>query len=239
MRENDFKNWFILGLFIFLGLSLLGYLLGSSAIRIKDYERTVSVKGLAEKELPADIAIWPIQFTCADNDLAALYNQVEADTRRILDFLQSSGFGESEVTVSTPAIVDKLAQQYGGDARIGLRYTATQVVTVYSDKIDGVRATMKGLVELGKGGIVFSGTNYENKTEFLFTRLNGVKPAMIEEATRLAREVAEKFAKDSNSRLGKIKRASQGQFSIRDRDTNTPYIKMVRVVSTVEYYLSD
>jgi hypothetical protein len=102
-----------------------------------------------------------------------------------------------------------------------------------------VRNAMKGLAELGKQGIVFSGGNYESRTEYLFTRLNDIKPAMIEEATTKAREVAQKFAEDSGSRLGKIRRASQGQFSISDRDRNNPHIKKVRVVSTVEYYLSD
>ena len=98
---------------------------------------------------------------------------------------------------------------------------------------------MKKVVELVKEGIAISGQDYKNKTEFLFTDLNKIKPAMIEEATKNAREVARKFAKDSGSRLGKIKNASQGQFSINDRDTSTQYIKKVRVVSTIKYYLSD
>ena len=98
---------------------------------------------------------------------------------------------------------------------------------------------MGSLSELGKQGIVFTGGNYQSATEYIFTRLNEVKPEMIEEATRKAREVAEKFASDSNSALGKIKKASQGQFSISERDKNNPHIKKIRVVSTIEYYLSD
>ena len=88
-------------------------------------------------------------------------------------------------------------------------------------------------------GYGFTGDAYQNPVEYLFSRLNEVKPEMIEEATRNAREVASKFAEDSNSRLGKIRQASQGQFSIEPRDTNNPHIKKVRVVSTVEYYLAD
>ena len=98
---------------------------------------------------------------------------------------------------------------------------------------------MSRLSELGKQGIVFSGGGYQYQTEYIFTRLNEVKPEMIEEATRKAREVAEKFASDSQSKLGKIKKASQGQFSIVERDKNNPHIKKVRVESTVQYYLSD
>jgi len=239
MKNNSNATFIVLGVSIFLGLSVLGYLLGNSIVKFKEFERSVSVKGLYEKELPADIALWPIQFTRAGNDIAQLYADLERDTGQIAGFLKNNGFVDSEITVSPPAITDKLAQQYGDSSKIELRYTATQDVTVYTDKIDAVRATMKKLVELGKTGIVFTGGNYENKMEFIFTRLNDVKPEMIEEATRKAREVAEKFAKDSNSRLGKIKQASQGQFSITDRDRNTPYIKKIRVVSTVEYYLSD
>ena len=124
-------------------------------------------------------------------------------------------------------------------AQIAFRYTAATVVTVYSQRIDAVRRSMKEIVGLGKDGIALSGQNYENRTQFLFTGLNALKPEMIEEATKNARTVAEKFAKDSASSLGKIKTAQQGQFSISDRDSSTPYIKKVRVVSTVTYYLSD
>src|SRR5690606_40793648 len=122
---------------------------------------------------------------------------------------------------------------------VEFRYTASQVITVYSSSIDAVRAAMASLSELGRTGIVFNSDMYQYRPEYLFTGLNEVKPEMIEEATREARAVAEKFAEDSRSSLGKIKNASQGQFSISDRDTNNPHIKTVRVVSTVQYYLSD
>jgi len=238
MPENNKSASLILGVSIFLGLLALGYLLGNAAIRFKEYERSVTVKGLSEREVDADIVIWPIQFTAASNDLIGLYSAIEASTTRIRDFLEANGFTADEITVATPIITDKSAQQYG-DNKAEFRYAAVQTVTVYSTRIATARAVMTQLSGLGKQGIVFSGANYQARTEYLFTRLNEVKPAMIEEATRQAREVAEKFAADSQSRLGKIKRASQGQFSIADRDQNNPHIKKVRVVSTVEYYLSD
>lgn len=237
--ENSRFNSFILGIFIFLGLASLGYLLGSSAIKFKEYERTVTVKGLSEKEYAADVVIWPIQFTQASNDLEELYVSIESNTKKIKEFLEGRGIKADEVTVSSPSITDKSAQQYGNQSRAEFRYTAIQTVTVYSNDINTVRNVMNSLSELGKEGIVFTGSNYQSQTEYLFTRLNNVKPGMIEEATRKAREVAEKFASDSRSSLGKIRRASQGQFSITARDKNNPHIKKVRVVSTVEYYLSD
>jgi uncharacterized protein len=235
---NDSRSSFILGAFIFAGLSAMGWLIGSSAIRFREYERVVSVKGLSEREEPADVAVWPIHFTSANNDLTALYATMEGNAKQVSDFLVAAGFTPSEITAGAPAITDRLAQQYGNNERVQLRYIANQTVTVYSGKIDLVRTSQNNLVELGKKGIAFGGGEYQ-QTQYLFTKLNDVKPAMIEEATRKAREVAEKFASDSKSRLGKIKGANQGQFSVEDRDSNTPYVKKVRVVSTVDYYLSD
>lgn len=239
MLESSKVSALIVGGFLFLGLTSLGYLLGSSAIKFKEYERTVTVKGLSEREYKADIVIWPIQFTEAGNNLQELYGSLETSTEKIRTFLEKNGINPEEITFTTPSITDKSAQQYGNQPRAEFRYTAIQTVTVYSQTIESVRKVMGSLSALGKKGIVFSGGNYQSQTEYIFTRLNEVKPEMIEEATRKAREVAEKFALDSKSRLGKIRRASQGQFSINDRDKNNPHIKKVRVVSTVEYYLSD
>lgn len=239
MAENSKASALVLGVFIFLGLATLGYLLGNAAINFKEYERTVTVKGLSEREYEADIVIWPIEFTEASNNLGELYGSIERSTEKIRVFLEEAGISQEEITFSIPSITDKSAQQYGNQAKAEFRYTAMQTVTAYSKNIKSVRSVMGTLSELGKQGIVFSGGNYQSTTEYLFTRLNEAKPGMIEEATRKAREVAEKFASDSKSTLGKIRKASQGQFSINARDKNNPHIKKVRVVSTVEYYLSD
>ena len=239
MSETNKSSAFVLGAFIFLGLSVLGYLLANAAIRYKEFERSVTVKGLAEEEFPADIVIWPVQFTIANNDLAELYNAIERSTGEIRKYLQANGIAPSEITLSSPLITDKSAQSYGNAQQAEFRYSAVQVVTTYSRNIDLVQRVMAGLPQLGKQGIAFTGGNYETRPEYIFTRLNGIKPAMIEQATTKAREVALKFANDSKSKLGKIKRASQGQFSIAGRDKNNPHIKRIRVVSTVEYYLSD
>lgn len=236
--QNNYKiSAFTLGGFIFLGLAALGYLLSSAIIEFKQFDRSVTVKGLSEKALPADIVIWPIQFTSASNDLNQLYATLEVNTNKIKRHLNAHDISDAEITLASPAITDKSAQQYGNDLAPKFRYTALQTVTVYSKQIDQVRKVMSTLSELGKAGIVFIGNDYE--TEYLFTRLNEIKPSMIEEATTNARAVANKFATDSNSKLGKIKQASQGQFSISARDKNNPHIKNIRVVSTVEYYLSD
>lgn len=239
MSHQTKINVWVLGISLFLGLVLLGYQLGNALITFKQLDRSVTVKGLSEREYQADVVIWPIQFLEASNDLQALYKTVESNTGKIRDFLLSRGITAQEISFTAPTIVDKSAQQYGGGPRAEFRYTANQTVTVYSDKIEAVRQAMTALSELGKQGMVLSGENYQAQTEYLFTRLNDIKPEMIEEATQNAREVAEKFAADSDSDLGKIRSASQGQFSISARDNNTPHIKRIRVVSTVDYYLSD
>lgn len=239
MQQTGRFNALALGLSVFLGLAVLGYLLAHAAIQVKEYERTVTVKGLSEQEFMADVVIWPIQFSLASNDLQSLYQDVDSNTRKIIEFLTAQGISREDISLNTPAITDKSAQQYGNNDRAEFRYTGMQTVTVYSEDIKTVREVMNQLSELGKQGIALTGNNYQSQTEYLFTRLNEVKPQMIEEATRKAREVAEKFAADSNSTLGKIRKASQGQFSISPRDKNNPHIKKVRVVSTIEYYLSD
>jgi hypothetical protein len=239
MRESSGLSLLWLGLSIMLGLAGLGWLLGKAAIDVKEYERTVTAKGLSEREYPADEVIWPISFSVAGNDLTAVYEELDQTSKRVRDFLTATGLKDEEITLATPMLTDKLAQAWGDGQGAEYRYVASRTVTVYSNKVNEVRAAMGKLVELGKQGIAFTGDNYTNQVEYLFTRLNEIKPEMIEEATRNAREVAGKFAADSDSKLGKIRSASQGQFSIEPRDTNNPHIKKVRVVSTVEYYLSD
>lgn len=235
---NEQKSAFILGVFIFLGLAAFGWLAGSSAIRFKEYERVVSVKGLAERDVAADVAVWPIRFAAASDDLGSLYAAMEKNTQEILSFLRAAGFSDEEVTSAAPLVTDKYAERYG-DQRVNLRYTAQQTITVYSGQIDLVRETQGKMADLGKKGIALGGDEYSQRITYMFTKLNDIKPAMIEEATQNARVVAEQFAADSKSRLGKIRRANQGQFTIDDRDGNTPHLKKVRVVSTVDYYLSD
>ena len=236
--NNKLKEAFVLGIFLFLGFSALGYFIAASPAKFRQYERTVNVKGLSEREVPADVVIWPIRFSRASNDLSEMYQLLESDAGQITALLGMHGFADSDVSVTPPFVTDKIAQHYGNQ-NIELRYTAQQTVTVYSKDVERVRRSMRSLAQLGKNGIVFVGHARDNSTEYIFTGLNELKPEMVEEATRKAREVAEKFAIDSDSKLGKIKSARQGQFSVTSRDKNNPQFKKVRVVSTIEYYLSD
>jgi hypothetical protein len=239
MNDSNTKGMVILGGFLFAGLVALGLLLGNAAMRVKSLERTVAVKGLSEREVPADIAIWPLTFREASNDLNALFESIQRKNAQIAEFLAEHGIAKEAVTISPPNVTDRHAQAYGDTANIAYRYTGGSTVTVYSTDVEAVRNAMKDVIALGKKGVALSGEDYQNQTQFVFSGLAELKPAMIEEATKNARAVAEKFAADSASRLGKIRSASQGQFSIENRDSTTPHIKKVRVVSTVEYYLAD
>ena len=208
MQNTTRTGALILGSLLFLGLSSLGYLVGQSAIAVKSLERTVTVKGLSEREVAANAVAWPISFQVAGNSLEEAYNEIETKTRIVNNFLAAYGLSQDEISLSPPAVTDLFAQQWGNKENIKFRYTGTGSITVYSEKVDAVRSAMSNLVELGKQGVAVSGNNYAGaaSNQFLFTKLNMLKPEMIEEATRNARSVAEKFAQDSNSQLGNPRR---------------------------------
>jgi len=239
MNEERIREAAVLGALICIGLALLGAFTFNGIQRVKALDRVVTVKGLSEREVLADIAIWPIKFSEAGNDLGLLYTSIQKKNALVVEFLKDNGFGDDEITLSVPSINDRQAQGYGSSQDSEFRYYGSSIITVYSTKVEAVRQAMSRLVDLGKQGIAIGGRDYDARTEFLFNGLNAVKPEMIEEATKNARDVAEKFAADSQSRLGKIRTARQGQFSINDRDSTTPHIKKIRVVSTITYYLSD
>ncbi len=239
MNEQISRSLVVVGASLLLGFIALGWLVGNYALRVKKFDRTVVVKGLSEREVPADVAIWPLTFQEANNDLAALFAGVQKKNAQVTEFLTGHGIAAGAITVGPPVVIDRYAQAYGDTRNAVYRYTATSTVTVYSPDVEAVRKAMQDVISLGQKGVALSGEGYQSQTQFQFTGLAKLKPEMIEEATKNARSVAEKFAEDSDSRLGKIRSAQQGQFSIEDRDSTTPYIKKVRVVSTVEYHLAD
>lgn len=220
-----------------LGLLLLGLCLRSGIVKFKQLDRVVSVKGLAEREVKADKVTWPLMYKELGNDPSEMYSILENKNRKVVAFLKSAGLSDSEISVNPPIISDRQADNYGNEI-MTYRYKATSAITVTSGNIEKVRQLMLRTPELMKQGIAIVSSEYgDNGIIYEFTKLNSVKPEMVEEATKNARSTAQKFAEDSGSRLGAIRSASQGQFSIDNRDTNTPYIKRVRVVSTIEYTL--
>lgn len=232
------KGKFYSGICIMLGLMVLGLMMPMAVKVLHNSNRSVYVKGLCEREVKADQVIWPITYKVMSNDNQTLYKEIARQREEVMAFLLRNGISAEEVSVANPSISDKFANEYGDNNR-AYRYIATSVVTVCSSQVDMVRALMAKQSELLTKNVLIVDNNWENPVEFTYEGLNDIKPEMIEEATRNAREAAEKFAKDSGSRLGKIREASQGTFSISDRDRNTPYIKKVRVVTSVSYSLKN
>ena len=221
-----------------VGLFLLGYQIKSGITDFKDKERVVSVKGLAEMEVAADKVIWPLMYKEIGDDLISLYNIMNRKNQAIVSFLKANGVTAQEISIAPPEVLDMQAERYSSTPS-AYRYNATSVVTVTSKDVAKVRKLMTEQAELLKQGIAIAGGDYRYNVVYEFTGLNQIKPRMIEEATKNARTAADKFARDSDSELGKIRDASQGQFTITDRDANTPFIKNVRVVTTINYYLKN
>ena len=220
---------------IVAGLALLGFFVSKGLTSIANQEQYVTVKGLAEREVLANKVVWPLPYKCVSNDMQQLYDEIEKNRNIVLTYLKDGGITDEEIVISAPAVTDRLAQSYIPD-NIKFRYQAEAVITVISPQVEKVIELMGKQIELMKDGVIIS-DEYSYQTQFEYTALNDIKPAMVEEATRNARAVAQKFAEDSDCKLGNIKQATQGQFSITSDET-TPQIKNIRVVTTVKYALN-
>lgn len=223
---------------IAIGLLLLGVFIERGISSFANKDRSVNVKGLAEMEVEADKVTWPLVYKSIGNDLVGLYEQINKSNKTITQFLKGKGIEEKEISINAPEIIDMKAERYNNQES-SYRYNVTSVITVTSDKVNLIRELISSQGELLKQGVAITSGDYRYSVQYEYTGLNKIKPQMIEEATKNARQAAEKFAEDSDSKLGKIRNAYQGQFSITDRDANTPYIKKVRVVTTIDYSLED
>lgn len=219
-----------------IGLIVLGILLPNHAKENHAYDRIVSVKGLSEREVPADKVSWPLVFKVAGDDIDIVYKEIKTKQSTIISFLEDGGLNSSEITVSLPSIDDNDASEYSSQRKF--RYIATCTVTACSKDVENVLSLIGNQQKLLDKGIILE-TGWQASPTFSFEGLTDIKPEMIEEATKDARRAAEKFASDSGSKLGKIKNATQGTFSIESRDENTPQIKRIRIVTYVDYYLSE
>jgi hypothetical protein len=235
MNENQSNT--LPAIALALGIVVAGYLIGEALIQARSSQRAVSVRGLAERQVPANLALWPIVFTVTANDLGDLQRKADDGVAKVRAFLAGE-FPAEQVSVSAPRVQDREAQGMRGDGRPLDRYSAEVTVTVRTDKIDVAKKAIERSGELVKQGVAVI-RSYEYNTQYLFTDLEKIKPEMIAEATRDARRAAEQFAKDSGSSVGAIRTAQQGLFSIEDRDQFSPEFKKVRVVTTVDYYLGD
>jgi len=195
---------------------------------------------LSEREVNADLAVWPINITLTSNDLNSLKRDIDNQNKEVYEFFIGQGFDKSELTKGSTNISDAQANIYNPNAQNSqFRYVAVSEFTVRTNDIGRLQKALAESLELMSKGILLGSKNTWRPIEYVFTGLNALKPSMIEEATKNAREVAEKFARDSDSQVGEIRMAKQGLFTINDRDENTPHIKVVRVVSTIDFQLEN
>ena len=199
-------------------------------------ERSVSVRGLAEREVDADLAVWNMSFSMGENSLESMQKSILEKTEVIKKYLIKHGLEESDFTVKPAAITDNSLNSYMDQTKITYKFVAQQTILVRSGKIEAVKSANADSLELVSAGIAVS-QDYDSKVSYEFTKLNDIKPEMIAEATKNARTAAEQFAHDSNSKVGKIKKATQGLFTIEDAAVGLEDKKNVRVVNTVEYLL--
>lgn len=201
-------------------------------------ERTVTVRGLAEREVDADMAVWKLSFSVGSNNLKQLQEAIINDTETIKAFLESHDLTSADYTVKSPEITDATVSMYSNPENRSFDYVAKQTILIRSSNVTAVKNAAQDTISLiGKGVSVSS--DWDAKVEYYFNGLNEIKPEMIAEATKNARSAAEQFAHDSNSKVGKIKNATQGLFSIEDAAPGLEYRKNVRVVTTVVYELAD
>ncbi|MCA8929486.1 MAG: SIMPL domain-containing protein [Alphaproteobacteria bacterium] len=239
-----------------VGLAIAGVLIAASIafaamefsrafVQARTVDRTVTVKGLAEREVVADTAIWPLRFTATHDDLDRALAKLAADEKTVHAFLTAGGIDAAEIGVQQFSVVDQLAQQYqSGPVRS--RYIVNETLLVRSGAIDKVAKLAQDVGQLVTAGVILSTEGgFTSGPNYLFTRLNAIKPAMLAEALANAREGASAFARDAGAKVGGIRRAWQGVFQILPRD-QAPGLyeqgqinKTVRVVSTIDYALVD
>ena len=241
----------VLGMLLAFGLIVCGWVLGTEIKATRLSDRYVAVKGLVERKVKSDLAIWPLSYKEAGDDLVSLYAKAESDKKMILQFLDQQGIQSSEIETGVVRVIDKQANEYGDGRTAAYRYIVEQQITVRTTRVDQVAAAAQKTIVLLQKGIVLDGDRGAALT-YKFTSLNSIKPDMISEATRNARAAADRFASDAGSRVGSIRSASQGVFSIlaADQASSNPgdagdagqtadssLTKTVRVVTSVEYYL--
>lgn len=234
MKQKEIIAATLLSLSIFS----LGWFIKAGIDNFTNKDRKVNVKGLAEQEVEADLVTWPIVSKELGNDLPDLYNKIGSTQGKIKAFLIRQGIQESEVSVNAPQVIDLNAREYG-EKNQPYRYIVTSVITVTSKNVKQVRAIIARQGDLLKEGVAIVDGGYENPIKYEFVSFKEMKPKMMQEAIENAEKTAQQFAENSHSKLNKIVSADQGQFSIDDRDSNTPWIKKVRVVTTVTYSLKD
>ena len=249
-NQNNSGGTAVLGVLLALGLIVGGWVLGTQIKATRLGDQYVTVKSLVERKVKSDLTIWSLSYKEAGDDLSLVYAKTEADKKTVLQFLDQQGIQSSEIELGMVRVVDTQANEFGGVTRAPHRYIVEQQITVRTARVDEVAAAAQKTIQLLQKGIVFNSAPGQGLS-YKFTALNAIKPDMITEATRNARAAADRFATDSGSKVGSIRQANQGVFTILSADqgsdatdaggeqfgADTSLTKTVRIVTTVQYYL--
>jgi len=231
------RSFAVLGALLALGLAIFGVQIGAAVKKGREFDRYFTVRGLSEREAKATLVIWPIRYSVASNALPDLQNEMEKARSVVLNYLTEAKIPLEECSFGLPNITDRADEHRTKDEPVLPRYNALMTLVVRSKNVDVVKNAIQKSDRLIAQGIPLIGDEYGHKVEFLFDGVNALKPAMIEEATANARAAAEKFAQDSKAKVGKIRKATQGVVEIEDRDVASPELKIVRVVTTIEFFI--
>ncbi len=248
MKTN---NIWIIAIALVISFGINALFIGRALQRFKAEDRSVSVKGLSEREVKADLVVWNIQSRIVCDNLMDGSKQVEGSKNQIVKFLLQNQIKSDEIITEGISVIDKKANQYGNFQQVNTpRYLVNQLIQVRSSNVDLVQKVSRMTGELLQAGVVISNNDYGNPIQYYFTKLNDIKPEMISEATQNAREAGIKFATENNSKLGRLKKANQGLFTIVDRTASlsggeggyvsgtNDIFKKVRVVISTEYSIN-
>lgn len=242
------KNFWIIAVALVLSFGINALLIGKALQRFKMDDRYVSVKGLSEREVKADLVVWNIQTRIVNDNLLEGSGKIEEAKNKIVEFLIQKQISKDDIITEGSSVIDKRANQYENFQQMNTpRYLITQIIQIRSSNVDLVQNVSRMTGELLQAGVVISNNEYGNPIQYYFTKLNDIKPEMISEATQKAREAALKFATENDSKLGRLKKANQGLFTIVDRtaslsggeggyaSSTVDIYKKVRVVISAEY----
>lgn len=255
MQERSVASALILGVTLAIGLAVGGLLVGQGLYRARAADRFVTVRGLVERNVRADLGVWTVRFSATDNDIGKASAKIQEDTKTVMTFLAKEGFAANEIQPQGTRVIDLLAREYRREKEVRSRYIVSSGIKVRSANVDRIALAAQHTGELIAKGVVLSASDggYEGvNPAFFYTQLNSIRPSMIAEATKSARAVAVQFAADSGSKLGAIKKANQGVFQLTTRDATESQNqyeaaiqeqgsiqKKVRLVATIDYFLAD
>jgi hypothetical protein len=227
------------------GIAMGGFFAGHGLVKSRLGFRTVTVKGLAERSVKADLGFWPIKFVATGPTLAEARQSLNANDIAVKNYLKAQGFAPADISVQNIQVQDKWADSYGQQVSEGVRYVLTENVMVRSTDVNKISTASSGIAALIDQGVIFSSDSYSAGPTFLFTKLNDLKPVLLTEATRRAREAAQQFAQQSGARVGGIQNANQGVIEVNpaveipNESGEKQIDKTVRVVTTITYFIKE